>query len=176
MVTASVAWTGSTNDLNLYLYDPIGRLVAKSEQRSTTTESVSYNAPTAGYYLVKVHAQTAFQPVSFAGDSNQPVQTAYTKAGTLGRGQSASVGVNPGGMGCVNVRLTWGWSFNAPTMSLYGPGGAKLSDASNFQDSWLAAYAHLNYAPAAPGAYTLNIDGASLTGTLSYKLITPYQL
>ena len=116
-----MSWTGTTNDLNLYMYDPSGALVAKSEQRSTTSETVTYNAPTAGYYLIKVQAKTAFRPVTFTGESSKPVKAAYVKTGTLGRGQTVSMNVNPGNAGSVNARLTCGWSFSMPTMSLLWP-------------------------------------------------------
>jgi serine protease AprX len=174
-ITAQVSWTGTINDVNLYLYDPDGKLVAKSEQRSTTSETVQYNAPKAGYYLVKVQAKNAYNPISFAGTSTAPAQTAYVKAGVIARGQTVSLNVNPGSMG-VNARLTWGWSFYTPTMSLFGPNGAKVADAGSFKESWTSTYAHLNFAPTTAGTYVLKLDGTKVSGTLNYKLVTPYQL
>ena len=175
-ITAQVSWAGTTNDVNLYLYDPDGNLVAKSEQRYTTSETVQYNAPKAGYYLVKVQAKNAYKPVSFTGTATAPVQTAYVKTGTIAKGQTVSLNVNPGSTGSVNARLTWGWSFYTPTMSLFGPDGGKVADAGSFKESWTSTYAHLNYAPAAAGAYALKLDGTKLSSMVSYKLITPYQL
>jgi serine protease AprX len=175
-VSVKVSWTGTTNDLNLYMYDPSGALVAKSEQRSTTSETVAYNAPTAGYYLIKVQAKTAFRPVTFTGESSKPVKAAYVKTGTLGRGQTVSMNVNPGNAGSVNARLTCGWSFSMPTMSLYGPNGSKVADGNTIKESWTSTYAHLNYMPAPAGTYTLKIDGTKISTTLNYKLVTPYQL
>jgi serine protease AprX len=175
-VSVKVSWTGTTNDLNLYMYDPSGALVAKSEQRSTTSETVTYNAPAAGYYLIKVQAKTAFRPVTFTGESTKPVQAAYVKTGTLGRGQTVSMNVNPGNAGSVNARLTCGWSFTMPTMSLYGPDGSKVADGNTIKESWTSSYQHLNYAPAPAGTYTLKIDGTKVSTTLNYKLVTPFQL
>jgi serine protease AprX len=162
--------------VNLYLYDPSGNLVAKSEQRYTTSETVQYNAPKAGYYLVKVQAKNAYKPVSFTGASTAPVRTAYVNAGTIAKGQTVSLNVNPGSTGSVNARLTWGWSFYAPTMSLFGPNGGKVADAGSFKEGLTSTYAHLNFAPASTGTYVLKLDGTKLSGMISYKLITPYQL
>jgi serine protease AprX len=175
-ITAKVSWAGSTNDVNLYLYDPSGNLVAKSEQRYTTSETVQYNAPKAGYYTVKVQAKNAYTPVSFTGTATAPVKTAYVKTGTLAKGQTVSLNVNPGSAGSVNARLTWAWSFYAPSMSLFGPDGSKVADSGSFKESWMSTYAYLNYAPASVGNYVLKLDGTKLSGMLSYKLITPYQL
>jgi hypothetical protein len=175
-ITAQVSWAGTTNDVNLYLYSPDGNLVAKSEQRYTTSETVQYNAPKAGYYLVKVQAKNAYKPVSFTGTATATVQTACVKTGTIAKGQVVSLSVNPGSAGSVNARLIWGWSFYAPTMSLFGPNGGKVADAGSFKESWTSTYAHLNYAPAAAGTYVLKVDGTKLSGMLNYKLITPYQL
>jgi hypothetical protein len=98
------------------------------------------------------------------------------KTGTIGRGQTVSLNVNPGSMGAVNARLTCGWSFYQPTMSLYGPGGSKVADGNTIKESWTSTYTQLNYAPAPAGTYTLKIDGTSVSTTLNYKLVTPYQL
>ncbi|OPY29713.1 MAG: Tk-subtilisin precursor [Methanocella sp. PtaU1.Bin125] len=175
-VTVTVSWAGSTDDLNLYMYDPSGTLVAKSEQRYTTAETVTYNAPSAGYYLIKVQAKNAFRPVTFTGESTKPVKPAYVKTGTLSRGQTVSFDVSPGNAGSVNARLTCGWSFYQPAMSLYGPDGRKVADGNTIKESWMSTYTHLNYAPAPAGTYTLKIDGTTISTTLSYKLVTPYQL
>jgi serine protease AprX len=173
-ITAQVSWAGTSNDVNLYLYDPDGNLVAKSEQRYTTTETVQYNAPKAGYYLVKVQAKSAFNPVSFTGTSTSPVQTAYVKAGTVRQGETASVNVNADGRNAVNARLTWSWAFNAPTMGLYNAAGNKIADAVSRQEGFMSPYKQLNFAPTAAGPYTIRI--AVATGTVSYKLNSPYQL
>jgi hypothetical protein len=174
-ITAQVSWASSMSDINLYLYSPDGTLAAKSEQRYTTSETVQYNAPAGGYYLLKVQARNAYKPVSFTGTATAPVQTAYVKAGTLGKGQTVSLNVNPGSAG-VNARLTWGWSFYAPTMSLYGPDGSKVADGNSIKEGWTSTYQQLNYRPATAGTYVLKLDGSKLSGTINYKLITPFQL
>lgn len=174
-ITAQVSWEDAMTDVNLYLYDPDGNLVAKSEQRYTTTETVQYNAPEAGYYLIKVQAKNAYRPVSFTGTATAPVQMAYVKAGTLSKGQTVSLNVTPGSAG-INARLAWGWSFYAPTLSLYSPDGDRVAEADSFKESWMSAYAHLNYAPTTAGTYVLKLDGTKLSGTVSYRLITPYRL
>ncbi len=173
LITAQIAWAGTTNDLNLYLYDPDGNLVAKSEQRYTASETVQYNAPKAGYYLVKVQAKSSFSPVSFTGTATAPAQTAYVKAGTLRQGETASVNVNADGRNAVNARLTWTCAFNAPTMGLFDASGNKIADAVSRQEGFMSSYKQLNFAPTTAGPYTIRIGVA--TGTVSYKLITPYQ-
>ncbi len=173
LITAQVSWAGTSNDLNLYLYDPDGNLVAKSEQRYTTSETVQYNAPKAGNYLVKVQAKSAFNPVSFTGTATAPAQTAYVKAGTLRQGETASVNVNADGRNAVNARLTWTWAFNAPTMGLFDAAGNKIADSVSRQEGFMSSYKQLNFAPTNAGPYTIRI--AVATGTVSYKLITPYQ-
>jgi serine protease AprX len=173
-INAQISWGGVTNDLNLYLYDPDGNLVAKSEQRYTTAEAVQYNAPRGGLYLVKVQAKSAFQPVSFAGTTTAPVQPAYVNAGTVRQGQPVSLNVNANGGNAVNARLTWSFAFNAPTMGLYDATGNKIADATSRQEGFMSSYEQLNFAPTSAGPYTIRI--AVATGSVTYKLISPYQL
>lgn len=173
-ITAQVSWASSMADVNLYLYDPDGNLVARSEQRYTTSEIVQYNAPKAGHYLVKVQAKNAYNPVSFAGTATAPAKTAYVKAGSVRQGETVSMGVNADGRNAINARLTWSWAFYAPTLGLYDAAGNKLADGNGFKDGFSSSYSQLNFAPAAPGTYTLRVTGVS--GTVSYRLISPYQL
>ncbi len=53
-ISASLAWGGKT-DLNLYLYSPAGGLVASSAAAGRTgSEQISYQAPGAGTYTLRV--------------------------------------------------------------------------------------------------------------------------
>lgn len=52
--TITVNLTNIPKDYDLYLVNSAGKVVAKSENGSTTSESISYSVPTTGKYYIKV--------------------------------------------------------------------------------------------------------------------------
>lgn len=175
-VSAEISWPGAKADLNMYLYDPSGTLVAKSEQHSTKAESIHYNATKTGNYLLKISMDRTFEPVEFTGTVNQRLQNAYVRSGSLQQGQSVSMNVTSDGRSDVSARLCWAWSFNTLGLTLYDQNGKTLARSTKMQDGLIASYAHINYTPSAPGTYVLKIDAEKLNGNVNYKLVTPYQL
>ncbi|WP_048197713.1 S8 family serine peptidase [Methanocella arvoryzae] len=174
-ITAKVSWQGTSSDLDLYLYDPAGKLVAQSQQRYTTSETIKYNAPQDGYYLLRVYARQAFKPVTITGEATPAVAPAYKKTGTISNGQAASYSFTAGSQD-INARLAWNWGFNKLTLALYDDDGNKIASAGAGQNSMMAPYAQIDYQNSAPGIYTLKVEGTQVGGKASYVLITPYQL
>jgi serine protease AprX len=173
-VTATVSWPSSFSDLNLYLYDPSGKMVAKAENRYTTSETVQYSAPAGGYYLLKVTAN-AYSPVSFTGTSNVNSQPAFVKTGTVQQGQPVMLTVNSDGKSHINARAAWTWSYNTISLSLVSQAGQKIAQGTKVADGFNGAYEQIDCVPVA-GTYTLRLDSDSATRGLSYKLVTPFQL
>jgi serine protease AprX len=174
-LTATVSWQNSASDLNVYLYDPSGKLVAKSENKSTTSETVQYTATSGGYYLVKVTSNTN-NPVAFTGTSNAKVDRAFISTGTIKPGQPVNVTVNSDGNKSVNARLAWSWPYNTLTLTAYDRNGNKLAQGVKTADGFNGAYEQINFMPPAPGVYTLKLDSGSASQALSYKLVTPFQV
>ncbi|WP_424357054.1 S8 family serine peptidase [Methanocella sp. MCL-LM] len=173
-ITAKVTWQGTSNDLDMYLYDPAGKLVAQSQQRYTTSEAIQYNAPQDGYYLLRVHAQRAYQPVTIKGEATPAIVPAYKKTGSITNGQAASYSLTTGGQD-VNARLSWNWGFNKLTLALYDASGNKVASAGAGQNT-MAPSTQIDYQNPNPGTYTLKVEGTQVGGTANYVLITPYQL
>jgi serine protease AprX len=173
-VTASISWPSSTSDLNLYLYDPSGKMVAKSDGWYTTSEKVQYSAPAGGFYLLKVTAN-AYSPVAFTGSSNVNSQPAFVKTGTVQQGQPATFTVTGDGKKHINARVAWTWSYNTISLSLANQAGQTIVKGTKVADGFNGAYEQIDYVPAA-GTYTLRLDADSASRGLSYKLVTPFQL
>lgn len=173
-LTATVSWQSSSSDLNLYLYDPSGKLIAKAENRYTTSETVQYNVPAGGYYLLKV-AANAYSPVSFTGSSNVNSQQAFVKTGTVQQGQPVTLTVNSDGTKHVNARVAWTWSFNTITLSLVDQAGQKIAQGTKVSDGFNGAYEQIDCVPTA-GVYNLKMEADSSSRSMSYKLVTPFQL
>jgi serine protease AprX len=173
-VSATVSWQGTSNDLNLYLYDPSGKQVAKAENRYATSETVQYSAPAGGYYLLKVTAN-AYSPVSFTGSSNVNSQQAFVKTGTLQQGQPATLAVKADGKSHINARVAWTWSYNTVSLSLVNQAGQTIAQGTKIADGFNGAYEQVDCAPIA-GTYALRLDSDSTSRGLSYKLVTPFQL
>lgn len=175
-ISAKIAWQGNFNDLDMYLYSPEGKLVAQSQQRYTSSEAIRYSAPRDGYYLLRVHAQRAMQPVTFTGTATPAVTPAYKKTGTVAAGQSVSYSFTPTEAADINARLIWNWGYNSLTLSLYDQDGNKITASTPNQNSMAAPYAQIDYPNPSPGTYTLKVDGTKVSGKANYALISPYQL
>jgi serine protease AprX len=173
-ITATVSWTNTNNDLNAYLYDPSGKMVAKAENRYTTSETVQYSAPAGGYYLLKVTAN-AYSPVSFTGTSNVNSQQAFVKTGTVQQGQPVTFTVSGDGTKHVNARVAWTWSYYTISLSLVNQAGQKIAQGTKVTDGFNGAYEQIDCVPAA-GTYTLKLESGSTGWSTSYKLVTPFQL
>jgi len=173
-VTATISWANTYTDLNAYLYDPAGSLVAKSEGRYTTSETVQYNAPAGGYYLLKVTASNSYSGASFKGTASANTAPAYVKTGTVG---STPVTFSVAGDGSrhVNARVAWTWSYSTISLSLLDQAGKTVAHGAKTSDGFNAAYEQFDCVPAS-GTYTLKLASDSTTRSLSYKLVTPFQL
>jgi serine protease AprX len=174
LVTATVSWQGTSTDLNAYLYDPSGKLVAKAESRYTTSESVQYNAPAGGYYLLKVTSNT-YSPASFTGSASAGTAQAYVKTGTVQSGQPVTFTVSADGKRNINARVSWTWTYNTITLSLLDNAGQKLARGTKVTDGYNGAYEQID-SPAIAGSYTLKLESDSTARGMSYKLVTPFQL
>lgn len=174
-VTATISWGNTYSDLNAYLYDPAGKLVAKSESRYTTSEKVQYNAPSGGYYLLKVTAANAYSTVAFSGTSSADIAPAYVKTGTLSAGQPVTFSVTTDGSKDINARVAWTWSYSTVSLSLLSPSGQTIAQGVKTQEGFNGAYEQIDCSPVA-GTYTLKIAADGTSRGLSYKLVTPFQL
>ncbi len=175
-VTAKISWQSQLSSVYLYLYDPSGKMVASSTGYYTTTQSVQYNAPAGGYYLLKVSTPTAFSPISFTGTASPSVSKAFVKAGTVSSGNPLSYAINTHGSANVTARVAWSAGYKGLAVSLINPSGQLVAQPQQQTDSAMNAYEQINYAPSASGTYTLKVEVANSRDTVSYSLITPYQL
>ena len=73
MINASLNWTQATADLNLYLRNPSGTIVASRTSTTARPESIAYSASTAGIWTLRVVAKT--------GSSNYTLTTSVTTKG-----------------------------------------------------------------------------------------------
>ncbi len=174
-MNASIAWQNSANDLNMYLYDPSGKLVAKSENSHTTGESVQYNAPQGGYYLLKVTSNT-ISPVDFTGTTSVEVQPASVSTGSVNARQSVTMAINADGTTNIDARVVWTMPFNTLTLSAYDESGNIVAQGTKVSDGYNGAYEQIDFTPAMAGTYTLKLESDSPSQAVSYKLVTPYQL
>jgi len=173
-VTATISWANTYTDLNAYLYDPAGSLVAKSEGRYTTSETVQYNRPAGGYYLLKVTASNSYSGASFKGTASANTAPAYVKTGTVGS-TPVTFSVTGDGSRHVNARVAWTWSYSTISLSLLDQAGKTVAHGAKTSDGFNAAYEQFDCVPAS-GAYTLKLASDSTTRSLSYKLVTPFRL
>ncbi len=174
-INASISWQNSANDLNMYLYDPSGKLVAKSEKHYTTVESVQYSAPEGGYYLLKV-TSNANSPVDFSGNASVKVRPATITTGSIKAGQPATITVDVNGTKNVDARVAWTSSFNTLTLSAYDPSGQMVAQGTRISDGSNGAYEQIDFTPDVSGTYTLKLVSDSASQAVSYKLVTPFQL
>jgi serine protease AprX len=171
---ATVSWPSTFSDLNVYLYDASGKMVAKSESRYTTSETVQYNAPSGGYYLLKVTTST-YAATAFTGTSSADTAQAYVKSGTVQPGQPVTFAVSGDGRKRVNARVSWTWTYNTLSLSLVDQAGQNVAQGTKMEESFNSAYEQIDCVPAA-GTYTLKLESDSRSMGLSYKLVTPFQL
>lgn len=149
-------------------------MVAKSESRYTTSETVQYNAPSGGYYLLKVTTST-YAATAFTGTSSADTAQAYVKSGTVQPGQPVTFSVSGDGRKHVNARVSWTWTYNTLSMSLVDQAGQKIAQGTKMEESFNSAYEQIDCVPAA-GTYTLKLESDSRSMGLGYKLVTPFQL
>lgn len=171
-VSATVSWQNTGSDLDAYLYSPGGDLVAKSESRYTTKETVQYSG-SPGYYLLKVRGTKSFGETAFTGTSSANVAQAYVKTGAVQPGQPVTYTVNADGY--VNARVAWQWSFNTLVVSVEDANGNEVAQGKRITENFFSAYEQVNHGPV-KGTYKLKLTPEKPSGTANYKLITPYQL
>ena len=163
--------------LNLYLYDPSGKLVASAAKTYTTSQTLKYSAPSAGYYLLKVSAPMSFGSTAFTGTASPAVNTAYVKAGTVTGGKPVTYAISSAGKSSIDARVAWSTGWNTIAVSLLNPSGVVVAQPNQVTDgSRGGAAEQVNFAPTASGTYTLKVEAGSARSTVSYSLITPYQL
>ncbi len=101
---------------------------------------------------------------------------AFVKAGTVSGGKPLSYAINSDGSANVTARVAWSAGYKGLAVSLIDPTGQLVAQPQQQTSNAMNAYEQINYAPSAPGTYTLNVEVASSRDTVSYSLITPYQL
>ena len=175
-VTAKISWQSQVSSIYLYLYDPSGKMVASSTGHYTTSQTVKYSAPKGGYYLLKVSTPTSFSPVSFTGTASPAVSQAFVKSGTVSGGKPLSYAINTDGSANITARVAWSAGYKGLAVSLLDPSGKLVAQPQQQTDSAMNAYEQVNSAPSAAGSYTLKVEAANARDTVSYSLITPYQL
>jgi serine protease AprX len=175
-VTAQVSWQSQIDDVNIYLYDPSGKLVASSTGRYTTSEKLQYNAPQGGYYLLKVSAPISFRAVSFTGTASPQVSRAYIKAGTVNGGQPVTYTINSDGNSNINARVAWSAYYKNIAVSLLNPSGQLVAQPQKQADSIISSFEQVNFNPSASGPYALKLEAGGLRDSIAYTLITPYQV
>lgn len=158
-IRATLKWDTSV-DLNLFLYDPSGRIVAAAQSISAKPETLSYEATTAGTWKLLVrlvvsgsaaYSLTVDYPAAFSGS--------VSAAGTSSRSHPLSVS-RPG-----TISATLSWSSTADlNLLLYDPSGTLAAAAQ----STTAKPETIAHAATVSGTWTLTVQAAS--GSASYTL------
>lgn len=176
-VTATVSWQSPMYSLNLYLYDPTGKQVASAAKTYTTSQSLQYSAPSGGYYLLKVSAPMSFGSTSFTGTATPAVSKAYVKAGSVTGSQPVTYAISANGKSNITARVAWGTGWYNLAVSLLSPSGVLVAQPQQVSDGVMGGAAEqVNFAATTPGTYTLKVESGNGRDTVSYSLITPYQL
>ncbi|HEV8452931.1 MAG TPA: putative glycoside hydrolase [Gaiellales bacterium] len=126
-ITASLSWTDASTNLNLFLKDPAGNVVAESRAHTGTSESITYTATKAGTWKFGIKAVTGGSDytllVTYPGDV---VATGSDGGGgsTGDSGSAGSTGVDTTGGGTTaDTGGTTGGSTGGGTTGGDGAGG-----------------------------------------------------
>ncbi len=80
-INITVSWTSSSNDIDLFLYDPSSALISSSEQAGTTNENISHYPSTTGTHALYIYGYSIATSEYYTLTSNF-LATLYTGGST----------------------------------------------------------------------------------------------
>ncbi|MDA8234576.1 MAG: S8 family serine peptidase [Clostridia bacterium] len=170
-VTAKLDWAG-TADLDMYLYEPSGNLVAKANGTGKP-EELTFKAVKQGRYRIRVKSYTGFAEYKLS--ATHPIDPAKTVVETL-RGtldaadnKTTTHNINVGGLGTINLETGWNNPAADFDIYLYNSSGQQLAKATsgNFNPETIS------YPVSAPGAYSLKIVAYKGKADYTLKITKP---
>lgn len=169
-VTLKLEWASSTNDLDMYLYNPSGTEVARA-YTTACPENLTYNATTTGRYRVRVNAYsgssnftlTATHPINPNNTVHYETTDTISSSGTRYKEYFINVGSTSG---TINVEVDWAGSADIDVY-LYNPSGTEVA-----KDYSTRVPATISFIPTVTGTYKIKVDAYS--GSATYTMKTNY--
>lgn len=162
LLSLRLTWLG-TADLDLYLYDPAGRLVGRSNT-GANPEEINLQIGTPGRYLARVHAYRGSANFSFK--ASYPVDWTRTvvedRTGSIAVGMRNEFEFTAGGPGSINATLDWYGTANLNLYLLDSGGRIILGSNGALRPEGISVGIN------SPGKYRILITSAS--GRASYRL------
>jgi len=170
-LTAKLAWASSA-DLDLYLYDPKGTLVAKANG-SGKLEAITLGVVNQGRYRLRVKSFTG--SAEFTLSANHPIDPAKTVIDTAqgsldsAANKTTTHSITVGGPGVINIEVGWNNAAGDFDLYLYNPSGQQVAKAT----SGKLNPETISYPVSAAGAYSLKILAYSGKADYNLKVIRP---
>lgn len=133
-VVFTITWEDSAHDLDLYMLDPEGYIVANSTNIEGTTEEIRHTPSMTGPYTVGVHAWAVWRSTTYTGTSSHPV-TRLTRSfsGTVDQGGQEEWRVNVTTLARpIFVRVFWEAEADELNITLRTPSGDRLNEDGEF--------------------------------------------
>jgi hypothetical protein len=133
-ITASLSWTDASANLNLFLKDPGGQVVAESRAHRGTSESITYTAAQAGAWRFGIKAVTGGSGYTLlvtypgavvatgsggGGSTGDTGSGGTTGGGTTGGGTTGDTGGSTTGGGTTGGDGSGGTPAGSPTLDLW---------------------------------------------------------
>ena len=168
-VDLSLTW-GTSDDLDMFLYDPSGSEVARAYTTSDP-ETISFDATTTGRYKIEVNAYSGAN--SFTVDATHPIDTAQTSVGqatdTLSDGANKEYTITVGDSGTLNVSLSWTNSSSSDLdIYLLDPSGSQVDKAYSTRNP-----ESISYKVSTTGDYTIKVDSYSGSADFTLDVVWP---
>ncbi len=133
-IVFTITWGDTEHDLDLYMLDPEGYIVANSTNIEGTTEEIRHTPDVIGPYTVGVHAWAVWRSTSYTGTSSHPV-TKLTRSfsGTVDQGGEEEWRVNVTSLARpIFVRVFWEAEADELNITLRTPSGDRLNEDGEF--------------------------------------------
>ena len=179
-INITVTWDSSSDDLNIYLYDKSGDLVASSTSITGTSESISHDHSIwTGTYWLKVEGENIISSssIEYSGTCNFQISAAISNSfgGSLSDKNNVWYSIEVDEDMPVDISLSWDDSSDDLNIYLYDRNG-RLA-ASSIGSTGLSesiTYDHSIWT----GTYRLKVEGESVTSssTIQYTGTCNFQI
>ncbi|AZR74573.1 hypothetical protein BBF96_14960 [Anoxybacter fermentans] len=165
----TLSWN-SSDDLDMYLYDPSGNQVARAYTLNNP-EVISYDATITGRYMIRVNAYSGSEEylleVSHPIDAN--ITAHYEDSDFVDNTGTRSINyyITVGNSGTINVELTWNTSADLDIF-LYDPSGNEVARAYSLRNP-----ESISYPVSTTGTYIVKVDAYSGSATYTVKINYP---
>lgn len=170
-ISARLSWAG-TADLDMYLYDPAGKLVAKSDG-TINPELITFSSNKEGRYRIRIKSYTGAAPYQLSASSalNSTKTTIENFQGKLSStgNKTATHSVAAGGAGAINIEIAWTDKTSDFDLYLYDSTGQQVAKAT----SGTFNPETISYPIAKAGNYSLKIIAYKGSSEYSLKITRP---